>query len=97
MNTDFWWDDANSDGQAVARAHGLMSSKPTMCTTSSSGNGLYMFKSGDKYYIWNMIEGDIWEIVKPNDLMDIVTKIENGGLGLLMLCKVPQVAALSCI
>ena len=96
MNTDFWWDDASSDGQAVARAHGLMSSKPTMCTTSSSGNGLYMFKSGGKYYIWNMIEGNVWEIVKPNNLTGIATKIEKGGLRSLMLHKVPQVAAISC-
>jgi hypothetical protein len=96
MGTDFWWDNANSDGQAIARAHGLMSSKPTMCTTSSSGNGLYMFKSGDKYYIWNMIEGNIWEIVKPKDLADIVTKMENGGLELLMLREVSQVADVSC-
>ena len=33
-----------------------------------------MFQSGSKYYIWNLIEGDIWEIVTSMDLVDIVTK-----------------------
>ena len=89
MGKDFHWDDANSDGQAVAKAHGLMSPKPIMCTTSSSGDGLYMFKSGSMYYIWNMIEGDVWEIVKPNDLTDIVTNIKKGDVRLLMIRKVP--------
>jgi hypothetical protein len=53
-----------------------------------------MFQSGSKYYIWNPIEGAVWEILTSIDLVGIVTEI--GKLGLrspeaarYMRCRLP--------
>ena len=64
-----------------------------MCSTRESGDCLYMFQSGSKYYLWNPIEGDIWEIVTSMDLVDIVTEIDKPGLGSLKIAKVYQVSS----
>ena len=44
---------------------------------------------------WRPIQGDVWEIVKPNDLADIITEMEKegGGLRSLTVREVPQWAA----
>jgi hypothetical protein len=48
-----------------------------------------MFQSGSKYYLWNAIEGEIWEIVTSMDLVDIITQIDKLGLGSLKVVEVP--------
>jgi hypothetical protein len=48
-----------------------------------------MFESGSKYYLWNPIEGGIWEIVTSMDLEDIVTQIATLGLGSLKVVELP--------
>ena len=35
-----------------------------MCSTPQSGNCMCMFQSGSKYYIWNPIEGGVWEFME---------------------------------
>ena len=50
-----------------------------MCSTPDSGNCMTMFQSGSKYYLWNPIEGGIWEIVTSMDLVDIVTTDGQAG------------------
>jgi hypothetical protein len=50
-----------------------------------------MFLSGGKYYIWNPIEGGIWEIMTSMALVDIVTEIDKPRLGSLKTVKVYQV------
>jgi hypothetical protein len=59
----------------MAKDHGLKSPQPIMCSTRESGDCLYMFQSGSKYYIWNQIEGAVWEIMTLMDLVGIVTQI----------------------
>ena len=76
----------------MAKNHGLKSPQPIMCSTRESGDCMYMFQSGSKYYLWNPIEGDIWEIVTSMDLVDIVTEIGKLGLGSLKIAKVHQVS-----
>jgi hypothetical protein len=80
MDYDYFWADKDSDGQRIARNHGLKSAQPIMCSAPDSDNCLYMFQSGSKYYIWNPIEGGIWEIMTSMDLVEIVTKIAKLGL-----------------
>jgi hypothetical protein len=67
----------------MAKALGLKSPQPIMRKTGESGD---MFQSDSKYYIWNLIEGDIWEIVMPVGLVDIVTKIAKLGVRSLKVC-----------
>jgi hypothetical protein len=57
--------------------HGLKLPQPIMCNTRESGDCLYMFQSGNKYYIWNPIEGAVWEILTSMDLVGIVTEISK--------------------
>jgi hypothetical protein len=52
-----------------------------------------MFQSGSKYYLWNPIEGGIWEIVTSMDLVEIVTKIAKLGLKSLTVTEVDQVSS----
>jgi hypothetical protein len=63
-----------------------------MCTTRDSGACLYMFQSGDKYYLWNQIASDILEIVMSLDLADIVTEMGKMGLGSLKTAEVHLVS-----
>ena len=62
-----------------------------MHTTRECGDCLHMFQSGSKYYIWNPIEGGIWEIVTSMDLVDIVTEIGKPRYGSLEIAKVHEV------
>ena len=78
-------------GNNVAKAHGLKPPQPIMCSTRESGDCLYMFQSGSKYYIWNPIEGAIWEIMTSMDLVGIVTEIAKQGFRSLKGARVYQV------
>jgi hypothetical protein len=90
MGYDYFWANKNSKGQRVVRNHGLEWARPIMCTTRESGDCLHMFLSGDKYYIWNPIEGSICEIVTSMALVDIVMEIDKPRLGSLKTAKVDQ-------
>src|SRR5256884_4961237 len=76
-----------------SKKHGLKSAQPIMCSAPDSDNCLHMFQSGSKYYIWNPIEGNIWEIMTSMDLVEIVTKIAKLGLKSLMVAKVHQMSS----
>jgi hypothetical protein len=58
-----------------------------MCSTAESGDCLSVFQSGSKFYLWNPIEGGIWEIVTSMDLVAIVTKIAKLGLKSLTVAE----------
>ena len=73
----------------MAKHHGLEPPQPIMCSIPESGDCLYMFQSGRKYYIWNPIEGEICEIITWMDLVDIITQIDKLGLGSLKVVEVP--------
>ena len=75
-------------GNNVAKNHGLKLPQPIMCNTPESGDCLYLFQSGSKYYLWNPIESAIWEIVTSMGLVDIVTEIDKPRLGSLKLARV---------
>jgi len=83
------WADKESDVHKMAKCYGLKSPQPIMCNTSESGGCLTMFQSGSKYYLWNPMEGGIWEIMTSMSLVDIVAQIDKVGLGSLKVAKVP--------
>jgi hypothetical protein len=93
MDYDYDWADKDSKGQRMARKHGLKLAQPIMSSASDSGNCMTMFQSGSKYYLWNPIECDIWEIVTSMDLVEIVTKIAKLGLKSLKVAKIDQVSS----
>ena len=63
-----------------------------MRTTRQSGHCHYMFQSGSKYYLWNLIEGEIWEIVTSMDLVDIITEIGKPRFGSLKITPIRQMS-----
>ena len=91
MGYNYYWANQDSYGQRIVRKHGLKRAQPIMRSTRDSGDCLHMFQSGDKYYIWNPIEGEIWEIVTSMNLVDIVTEIDKPRQGSLKLVEVDQV------
>jgi hypothetical protein len=91
MDYDYYWADKDSKGQRITRKNGLKSAQPIMCSAPDSDNRVYIFQSGNKYYIWNLIEGGIWEIVTLMDLVEIVTRIAKLGLKSLKIAKVSSV------
>jgi hypothetical protein len=92
MGWDYLWANKDSTGQRIARKHGLKSAQGIMSTDPDSDNCMYMFQSGSKYYLWNPIEGGIWEIM-TSDLAEIVTTINKLGLKWLEIAKVYQVSS----
>jgi hypothetical protein len=88
MEYDSIWANNNSDVHTMAKTYGLESPQPIMCNTRESGGCMTMFQSGSKYYLWNPIEGGIWEIVTSMDLVDIITQIDELGLISLKVAEV---------
>ena len=81
LNYDYYWAAKHCVGQLMTKWKRLTDPQPIMCSDGESGNGLYMFQSGTKYYIWNEIEGDVWKIVSPAKLEDILDEICQLGVG----------------
>ena len=75
----------------MAKHYGLKSPQPIMCSSRESGNHMYIFQSGSRYYIWNPMADTVWEIVTSMGLVDIVTEITKLGVGSLKVAKVYQV------
>jgi hypothetical protein len=75
----------------MAKTYGLKPPQPIMRTTRQSGDSCYMFQSGSKYYLWNLITDEIWEIVIPMELVDIITEISKPRSGSLEITKVHEV------
>lgn len=78
LDYQYYWSNCDSSGQAMARDYGLKSPQPIMCSATLSNNHLYMFQSGTKYYIWNLTEGAVMEIVEPTSLRDITSTMAKG-------------------
>jgi hypothetical protein len=93
MGYDYFWTDKDSNGQRIARKHSLKPVQPIMCSAPDSDYCLHMSQSGSKYYIWNPIEGGIWEMMTSKDLVEIVTKIAKLGLKSLTVAEVHQVSS----
>jgi hypothetical protein len=89
--TDKKMNNYNHSWDNMAKDHGLKSPQPIMCYTKEFGGGLYMFQSSSKYYIWNPIEGGVWEILTSMNLEGIVEQIAKQGLTALKSAEVDQV------
>ena len=49
-----------------------------------------MFQSQNRYYLWNQIGDEVWEIQEPTSLEDIVNRIEKEGFGSLRIRRIPE-------
>lgn len=71
MGADYYWKGPSSSGQQIAKSFGLKSPEPVFGNTAWSGSTLFIFKSEGKFYLWNMAEDTVWEIVHPTDQEEI--------------------------
>jgi hypothetical protein len=69
----------------MLKTHCLSSAEPIMCSAPETGEGLYMFGSGGKFYIWNQMNEEVWEITKSRDLKEILDLMHQKQLGGLKL------------
>jgi hypothetical protein len=79
LAVDYVWHDPKGDGFRLARKYGLNSPQAIMCSAPETGDGLYMFKSDNKFYIWDEMVGDVWEITKSQDLNEILGIMHKSG------------------
>lgn len=77
------WSTPTSDGNIIARQYGLTNPQPVMCNTPQSGDCLYIIQSDNKYYIWNLIENDVFLLDGYNSKEDIIKTIRERGAGAL--------------
>ena len=84
------WGRKTSEGQRMARDHGLKFPKPIM-DTIWCGEMLYIFQSRNMFYLWSRLDGSLLEIVLPTGLEDIVTTIAVLGYSSLALKGVDPV------
>jgi hypothetical protein len=80
----------------MAKARGLESPQPIMRSTRQSGASSYMFQSGSKYYLWNQISDEIWEIMTSMDLVGIVREIGKPRYGSLKIKRVYELEESDC-
>ncbi|KAN0082226.1 hypothetical protein V8E54_003524 [Elaphomyces granulatus] len=72
-------------GAYIARTYGLDNSIPIMYTSWKAGAGQdlgliwCMFKSNDKYYIWDELVDEVEEITTSTDIHEIVDIIRDFG------------------
>ncbi len=59
-----------------------------MCSAPETGEGLYMFQSGSKFYIWDQMGGDVEEITVSQNLNKILQIIDKKGLKALKLRQI---------
>ncbi|KJZ70938.1 hypothetical protein HIM_09689 [Hirsutella minnesotensis 3608] len=82
MDTKFYWG-ADGEGTTAATSVGLSNLQPLMIKSRHAGGDGYFFAAtGNKYYLWNMNTGDVFEYVKPADLQGILGEMRKpGGTG----------------
>jgi hypothetical protein len=69
----------------MAQSCGLTAPQAIMRTTPETGELLHMFKFGNNFYIWNHMDGAVWEITKSRvlgEILEIICKKDIGGLKL---------------
>ncbi|KAH6632439.1 hypothetical protein F5144DRAFT_630304 [Chaetomium tenue] len=64
MKTDYYWPaDEDVRGTEQAKARGLADPQPLMRLALAESGDMYLFKSGDKFYIWN-VTSDVVSVIK---------------------------------
>lgn len=56
-----------------------------MTTTPESGRGSVMFEADGKFYIWNMLNVGIREVLTPGNLYTIINIMNTRGQRALMV------------
>ncbi|KAK7935992.1 hypothetical protein PG985_001487 [Apiospora marii] len=71
MNVEYYWADGVR-GKAAAQDRGLDTPTPLMRLDPDDGGDQFLFSSGGKFYLWNIVSGDLSAIVSPTSQNDII-------------------------
>lgn len=71
MQADYYFADGVRGNQAAAD-RGLDNPTPLMRIDPRDGGDQFLFTSGGKFYLWNIISDDIWAIISPTSQEDVV-------------------------
>jgi hypothetical protein len=92
LDYDDWTsDDGGSPSQILAKRFGLAASRPIMVRTPQMGSDWVIFKSGVKFYIFNLIETTVWEITTSQDLKTIINIMTEKGTRFLGVKQIKQI------
>ncbi|RYP41834.1 hypothetical protein DL767_000735 [Monosporascus sp. MG133] len=78
MDKDRYWG-PQGDGTYAATRVGLSSAEGIMIRSPEWGGDGYIFTTGGKYYLWNMLMGDVYEYTDPADLDGILKEMRKPG------------------
>lgn len=74
------------DVPELAKQYGLDGTvKPLFAMQSYTGEDISLFELSGKHYIYNPIEGSLYQIINPTDLQTIVSTIDDPDQGMAML------------
>ncbi len=82
MDAAFYWP-TNQDvrGTAQANARGLTNPQPLMRLNPNEGGDMYLFKSGDKFYIWNIAADVVSVITSPVGQDNVLKELGEMAVG----------------
>ncbi|KGO74288.1 hypothetical protein PITC_031390 [Penicillium italicum] len=83
------WEGIDSEGQIIARCYGLEPGQPVM---EDDQAWVTIFRSGDKFYLWERMDDEVYEIVS-RDIAEIAFVISQSELR--ELARVP-LARIEC-
>ncbi|RSL98326.1 hypothetical protein CDV31_012641 [Fusarium ambrosium] len=86
MGGDMEWGEYGNVAELV-KGYGLDGDvKPLFAMASYTGEALSLFELGDgQFFLYNAIEGSLYQIKNPSDLQSIVSTIEDESQGLAAL------------
>ncbi|XEV04799.1 hypothetical protein FSHL1_010086 [Fusarium sambucinum] len=85
MGGDMQWGE-DGDVAQLTQGYGLEGTvKPLFAMQSYTGEAISLFELGSSHYLYNAIEGSLYQIHTPNDLQSIVTTIDDPDKGMAAL------------
>jgi len=77
MDVAYYWGQANTRGNEAAQDRGLADPVPLMRLHPDQGGNQYLFTSGGKFYLWDLISWDVTMVVSPTSQDDVVKALGN--------------------
>lgn len=85
MGGDMLWGECG-DVFELARGYGLDGTvKPLFAMQSYTGEAISLFELSGNHYLYNAIEGSLYQIQNPTDLQTIVSTIDDPDQGMASL------------
>ncbi|CAI7630139.1 hypothetical protein N7533_004082 [Penicillium manginii] len=70
------WEAEDSMGQHLCEEMNLGRGRPIMCHCTDNA---YLFEAGGKFYFWYCVGLDLFEIISPNTLEQIIKTMKERG------------------